>query len=211
MPHDPEVHEINITKKVEIEPDKKYEIKLDKTLIKRLPAPFTSKYSLEKSEDIFPGRYTRRSCIESHNFLEVFKECGDTFDYVYQFIPDEIMKKYSQNRTIGEVKECIYDMAKKGTQKTTECEFPCNDYGLSVIHSFNDRKDPRITAKYQVNIQYQKVDTYQTMEEKELYSWDQMLSEMGGLIGLIIGASALSVMEILVYLFLVIVDKLCCY
>lgn len=210
LPHDPKDHEIDITKKVEIEAYKKYEIKLDKILIKRLPAPFPSKCTFEKSEDIFPGRYTRRSCIESHNYLEVFKACGDIFDYVFLFIPDDLKRKYSQNRTIGEAKNCIWSMSEKGTQRTSECEFPCDDYGLSVIHSFNERKDPRIKAKYQINIQYQKVDTYQTMEEKELYSWDQMLSEMGGLIGLIIGASVLSVVEIFVYLFLVMVNKICC-
>ena len=211
LPHDPKVHEVDITKKVEIEPYKAYEIKLDKTLIKRLPNPFPSGCTFTKGEDIFPGRYTRRSCIESHNFLESYKVCGQALDYVDQFIPAEYKEKYAKNSSISEAINCIFGQGKKVTQKTKECGFPCDDYDLSVIHSFNERKDPSVKAKYQVSIQYQKVDTYQTMEEKELYSWDQMLSEMGGLIGLIIGASVISVVEVLVYFFLVLCNKCCIF
>lgn len=211
LPHDPKVHEVDITKKVIIEPNKAYEIKLDKTLIKRLPSPYQSHCTDDKGEDIFPGRYTRRSCIESHNFLEIYKICGQTLDYVDQFIPDHFREKYAKNSTISEAIGCIFGQGEKGTQKTNECQFPCNDYDLSVIHSFNERTDPKFKARYQVKIQYQKVDTYQTMEEKALYTWDQMLSEMGGLIGLIIGASVISVVEIFVYFFLVLCSKCCIF
>ena len=211
LPHDPKVHEVDITKKVEIEPNKVYEIKLDKTLIKRLPSPYPSDCTFDKGEDIFPGRYTRRSCIESHNFLEIYKVCGQALDYVDQFIPSEYKEKYSRNSSVDEAMKCIFGQGSKGTQKTNECRFPCHDYDLSVIHSFNERKDTEIKATYQVSVQYQKVDTYQTMEEKELYTWDQMLSEMGGLIGLIIGASVISVVEIFVYFFLVLCSKCCTF
>ncbi|XP_066927913.1 acid-sensing ion channel 2-like [Clytia hemisphaerica] len=210
LPQDPQVHEVDTTKKVELEPYKAYEIKLDKTLVKRLSTPFPSNCTYDKGEDIFPGRYTRRNCIESHNFLEIYKACGQITDYVDQFIPQEFREKYGRNDTsVEEARTCIFSQGSQGTKKTNECNFPCTDYDLSVIHSFNERKDPRIKAKYQINIQYQKVDTYQTMEEKELYPWDQMLSEMGGLIGLIIGASVISVVEVFVYFFLVFWKKLC--
>ena len=56
VPYDHSIHEIDITNKVDIEPHKTYEIKLDKTEIKRLPHPFPSNCSNSKGEDIFPGR-----------------------------------------------------------------------------------------------------------------------------------------------------------
>ena len=208
LPHDPRAHEVDITKQVKIQANKEVEIKLDKTIIKRLPAPYPSKCSDEKGEDIFPGKYTRRSCIESHNFIRMFQECGDTLDYVHQFIPEKVKKKYAKNQSIAEASRCIWAFGSRALQRTTSCGFPCNDYDLSVIHSTNELKGTK--SKYRIIIQFQKVDTYQTIEEKEIYTWDQMLSEMGGLIGLIIGASVISVVEILVYLFLVFLKKCCC-
>ena len=93
IPHNPEVTEIDVTNKVDIEPYKKYEIKIDKTILKRLPAPFPSNCSYEKLGDIFPGKYTRRGCIESYNYIEKYKTCGNTLDYARNFIPDDIKKQ----------------------------------------------------------------------------------------------------------------------
>ena len=208
VPHDHTIHEIDITNKVDIEPYKTYEIKLDKTEIKRLPHPFPSNCSNSKGEDIFPGRYTRRSCIESHNYIEMYKKCGDTLDYVRQFIPPDIKRKYKGNRTIKEAEMCIWRFGKGETQKTKNCAFPCTDLDLGVMPSFNERKKSRMTAKYRISLQYQRVDAYKVMEEKELYPWDQMACEIGGLIGLVIGASIISLVEIIAYFFLVIINKM---
>ena len=68
--HDPKVEEIDITGKIDIEPNKHYSLKIDKTIIKRLPAPFPANCSSSKDGDILPGKYTRHSCIESRNFIE---------------------------------------------------------------------------------------------------------------------------------------------
>ena len=122
LPHDPQVREVDTTKKVELEPYKAYEIKLDMTLIKRLPAPFPSNCTYEKGMDIFPGRYTRRSCIESHNFLEIYKACGQVLDYVDQFIPQEFRDRYGRNDTrVMEARQCIFSHGSQGTKKTNEC------------------------------------------------------------------------------------------
>ncbi|XP_066931745.1 acid-sensing ion channel 4-A-like isoform X2 [Clytia hemisphaerica] len=207
VPHDHTIHEIDITNKVDIEPYKTYEIKLDKTEIKRLPHPFPSNCSNSKGEDIFPGRYTRRSCIESHNYIEMYKKCGDTLDYVRQFIPHAIKKRYKGNKTIKEAEMCIWRFGKGETQKTKNCAFPCTDLDLGVMPSFNERKKGKSQTKYRISLQYQRVDAYKVMEEKELYPWDQMACEIGGLIGLVIGASIISLVEIIAYVFLVIVNK----
>ena len=45
------------------------------------------------------------------------------------------------------------------------------------------------------------------MEEKELYTWDQMACEIGGFIGLVIGMSILSLIEIIVYVCLLVARK----
>ena len=51
-----------------------------------------------------------------------------------------------------------------------------------------------------MSVQLQRVDTYKIMEEKELYTWDQMACEVGGFIGLIMGMSIISLVEIGAYI-----------
>ena len=96
IPHDPEIQEVDIRNEVDSEPLKHYKIKIDKTVVKRLPSPYPSNCTHEKAGDIFPGKYTRRSCIESHNYIEMYKKCGDTIDYVRQFIPKYILHAYKK-------------------------------------------------------------------------------------------------------------------
>ena len=46
------------------------------------------------------------------------------------------------------------------------------------------------------------------MQEKEAYSLQNMLAEFGGFLGLMIGASALSLVEICTYLTMAVLKKL---
>ncbi|XP_066925592.1 acid-sensing ion channel 5-like [Clytia hemisphaerica] len=207
LPHDHRIYEIDIVNKLDIEPYKTYEIKLDTTVIKRLPHPFPSKCASSKGDDIFPGKYTRRSCIESHNYIEMYKKCGDTLDYVRQFIPPDIKKQYKGNKTIREAEKCVWLFGKGETQKTKNCNLPCQELQLAITTSSSERKKDKSRTKYRISLQHQLIDAYKVMEEKELYPWDQMACEIGGLIGLAIGASIISLVEVIVYAFLVIVNK----
>lgn len=209
LPHDHEIHEIDATKKIDLEPEKHYEIKLDKTIIKRLPSPFPSNCTNKKLGDIFPGKYTRRSCIESHNYIEMFKKCGDTFDYIRQFIPNDIIRIYQRNRTISDVLTCLSQFGNSEVMKAADCAFPCEELDLDSISTFHERYPAlsETVETYHVSIQYQRVDTYKIMEEKKIYSWDQMACEIGGLIGLVIGASVISFVEIMAYCLLVLYNK----
>ena len=105
---------------------------------------------------------------------------------------------------------CVRRFEQGETKKTKACPFPCSDLDLGVTVSFNERQktsSKRKLSKYKVGLQYQPVDAYKVMEEKELYPWDQMACEIGGLIGLVIGASVISLVEILAYIFLVVINK----
>ena len=208
--HDHGVKELDVTRKVGIDPHKQYSIKVDKTYIKRLPAPFPSNCTREKGNDMFPGKYSRQSCIESHNFIQMYKYCGDTIDHARQFIPPEIKHVYHRNKTIGETVDCIRKFGGREVKeevKGTGCSFPCEDLDLNIVATTHDADDEHDTNRkevpkyeYLVSVQLQRVDTYKIMEEKELYTWDQMACEVGGFIGLIMGMSIISLVEIGVYL-----------
>jgi len=209
IPHDSAVKEIDLTKKVHLDPKKVYDIKIDKSLIKRLKAPFPSNCTYSKNRDIFPGKYSRRGCVESHNYINMFKACGDTLDYVRNFIPRDILTKYgNKKRSIKEVKDCIYKYSKKEADNSYDCPFPCESVDLSVLPvSHEEIRGSSAYTTYYVNIQLEHVDTIRTIEEKELYSWYQMTCEIGGFVGLVIGASLISCIEIIACLVLLIIQK----
>ena len=206
VPHDPEIHEIDLTTKVDLEPFKSYEIRMDKTIIKRLPFPYPSNCTNSNKGDIFPGKYTRRSCLESHKFIEMYKECGDTLDYIRKYIPDDIKRRYYRNITVKEAESCIWQVGKSETKTRKYCAFPCEELQLGTIVIANERDASKYRGNistYRISLQYQAVDSYKVMEEKPIYLWDQLASEVGGLIGLMIGASLISLVEIIAYIFLV--------
>ena len=79
--------------------------------------------------------------------------------------------------------------------------------------TFNERtrsmvkKDGDETV-YRIGLQYQNVDSYRLIEEKQLYGWDQILGEIGGLAGLVLGASIISLLEIFAFLLICFLQKL---
>ena len=89
------------------------------------------------------------------------------------------------------------------------CPFPCNELEISsfATHSrINEDYESLVDVEshnngtkhyYQVELQLQNVDSYKIMEEKVLYTWDQMACEIGGFLGLVMGASMLSMIEII--------------
>ena len=204
VPHDSQLLELDTTTMVPLEPERESFIKLEKTLVSRLPAPFPSNCTDHQDDYIYPGRYTRRNCVDSKNYLRMFKVCGAVTDHINQFIPTDVKEKYAKNRTIEEALFCIIMHIRNWNSETSECPFPCTSYDISVTQSSTAYKGE---TEYLILLQYQPVDFYRTVQERELYPWDEMLAEMGGLIGLIIGASVTSVIEILVYLCLIIWSK----
>lgn len=202
--HDSEIREIDLTGKVDLVQNKHYDIKLDKTYIKRLPAKYPTNCSSEKSGDIFPGKYSRYACIESRNYIQMYEDCGVTIDYVDEHIPKEIKEYYKRNKTIGEALLCMQSHLRKELNQSSHCPFPCEALDLNVISTVRDPLYENVVHSddYKLDIHFQRVDTYKVMEEKPLYTWDQMACEIGGFIGLVMGMSIISVVEVVAYIVL---------
>lgn len=221
LPHDPRITEIDFTKQVVLERGKSLYMTLESTLIKRLPSPFPSKCEDAAKNDIFPGDYSRRSCIESHHFISMHKKCGDTLDYARQFIPEHIKAKYSQNKSIKEIIECIVDFSDDSDSISSPvCPFPCEELELTTVNNFNKLRAVDVQTAvawannsmssyslYKIEFQYQRVDSQRIIEEMELYTLYQMACEVGGFISLVLGSSVLSFIEILSFFGLLIFDK----
>ena len=207
VPHDPRVTEIDLTKMITIETEKNYEIKIGKTYIRRKPQPYSDCTSKPTSEemDVFPGAYDRLTCIETYKQLTTFKKCGAIFDNFKSYLSDDFIKAHEKNLTIGEAKMCI--VRNVYSTKTPEhvCPFACEELSLNV-HSnmFASREGADV---YAFGIQLENVDTYTVLEEQPLYSAEQMSAEIGGFLGLVVGASMLSFIEIFACGFLFLMKK----
>lgn len=207
--HDPRIEELDMTNRVILEPAKTYELRIAKTVMKRLPSPYPSKCTDKKPNDIFPGKYTRRTCLESINYVNMFKKCGDVLDHHKEYIPADIVRQYKRNETIKNIMSCVHKFSKTQVEMTDDCPFPCEEMELQTMASFHEmsgKKDGE-NSIYRVDIQYQNVDSYRVVEEKMLFSWDQVIGEVGGLLGLVIGASFISFIEILAYLYLCCIQR----
>lgn len=202
--HDPDVTELEMTSRHIMEPMKTYQLQIKQTVLKRLPKPFPSNCMFSKPGVIFPGKYTRRTCIESLNYISMLKHCGDALDYPKKFIPDEILKEYRRNVTIDDAWKCMLMYSSKEVSDVSTCPVPCVELELQVTssHHMLDGKNDGPKDVYRIDIQYINVDSYRIVEEKQLYTWDQIAGEVGGFLGLVIGASFISVIEIILYLVL---------
>ena len=212
--HDPQIKEIDPTKKFLLDPNKIYDFKIGKTVIKRLPSPFPTNCTKEKLEDIFPGKYTRQSCIESIAYTSALVKCGGVYDYHKNFMQKDLLNKYMKhNGTVKQIFQCLLAESKKETISEVErCPFPCEELELQAIATFSERTPwmKEMDGKeevFRVSIQYQNPDSYKIIEEKQLYGWDQILGEIGGLVGLMLGASMISLVEIFTYIVLCILHK----
>ena len=198
IPHDPEITEVDLTKKVTLDAHKKYEITIAKTHLLRKPHPYSKCMSQAGSSelDVFPGAYSRRTCMETYKMMEAYKKCGDIFDYFKSFLPESIKRQYHQNKTVGDVTNCIARNINVDPPKDL-CPFPCKELSLTFSTSTNDKVTSLDPWSYQIEMQLDNVDSYTILEEQPLYSAEQMSAEIGGFLGLVVGASLLSVIELL--------------
>ena len=118
------------------------------------------------------------------------------------------------------------------------CPLPCHEvtYGFSVIPKPTDWLQPDeypleesdidgAAAKqcfnveignkptrffmYELHLQYQNPNIFTKIEEKELYPRNEMLGDVGGFLGLMIGASCISLLELIAFVMLAALKKCC--
>ena len=188
------------------------------TRVNRKEHPYPSKcINGGREKDLLPGIYSRRTCTETQIYKKVYEACGDTTDYMRPYMrqayqqdngaltPGKFINATHSNYTA--VSKCIKRMIDQmdNNQLRGGCPFPCKELEIATFathaemdEGYESLMDINVTKYYyQVELQLQNVDSYKIMEEKELYTWDQMACEIGGFLGLVMGASMLSMIEII--------------
>ena len=218
IPHDSDITEIDLTTSITLNPRRKNQLTMGLTRVNRKEHPYPSKcINGGREKDLLPGIYSRRTCTETQIYKKVYEACGDTTDYMRPYMrqayqqdngaltPGKFINATHSNYTA--VSKCIKRMIDQmdNNQLRGGCPFPCKELEIATFathaemdEGYESLMDINVTKYYyQVELQLQNVDSYKIMEEKELYTWDQMACEIGGFLGLVMGASMLSMIEII--------------
>ena len=221
-----------------ISPGKVNLLKLKKFVTKRLPSPFPSKCSNKSRYHYFPGDYNRETCLSVNRHIEIFRKYGILNDISEKYVTDVFKNNRNLSKVKKGFVEEFPRRYKEVGFNNNLCPFACYETTYEVISSLMDdtntknpqlhmpqfhydksenqsnhcvfinRNPSRTFATYHVQIEFQDKDFYQLSVEKELYPWDKMLGEIGGILGLMVGASALSFLELLIYIILRFVNAL---
>ena len=198
-------------------------IAIRKSIVKRKKSPFPSKClddDEQQFENIFPGRPSIDSCYSSCFFLNMYKKCFHVPPYMKPFMPTEKFPDQLDYPLWSYEKLCGHDLL-----SNCKCSLPCyKEYYKSNVmqtvwpqewHSQTFQELLRVDSMNDMNgsisiidirkrlvkvvIYYSDLAEY-SYEEKELYDIAAILSDFGGQMGLFVGASVISMVEIASFL-----------
>ena len=192
---------------------------LRKKKFKRLPSPYHSNCiieNLKKTVDFFPGSYTLNGCRFSHRARQVYEKCGFVMYVLDKYFP---YHEY-ESRTVD--RACFNNVAGKVVDdgNTGDCQPLCNEDVYEVealtevkwpIGSEMERmknitykafgfmpSDEYILSNFgRIVIGYNKFEE-KVVEEIEKQTIESVISSIGGLLGIFLGASFISLTEIFV-------------
>ena len=191
-------------------------IVIKKVKIVREKAPYPSNCTNDelKQLNFYPGNYTQQGCFDTAWSKVSYPKCGHVYDAMEPYFPKENYRKVEFNKT------CLDNLVLKQGYKYDVCPLPCHEVKFDIkvqtetkwplendLTAFrkmvSNMIESNVTDEYiysnfgKVLIAY---DTFDVVEyqEKPKYSTQKMLSDFGGLIGIYLGASLISMIEIFI-------------
>ena len=178
-----------------------YDLSIDQTDITRLQYPYVS--NCTSSSTISTFNYTVDECKTSCFLKEVHEKCGGLPDQSKMYIQ---MNSTDTNKTDAQIRECIYEKLKQRTFTKCTCQLPCRE---SIYEAKLDRKIEQKIRKAWMFAIYFKRKQIKSVEERPAYDGKYLLADVGGLVGLLVGMSVLSLVELVVYIALCVKHILC--
>ncbi len=194
-------------------------ITLKKYEMQRKPYPFPSECvdDGKKQHATYQGIYNVKICVTACLFTELYKKCGiGSTTKVFTGINHPVL----QNLTKNEKEQCSDRIYKEFDKAKCDCPTPCHEvlYDVKVIrkpwppawltkkykNSFAqalNKTESEISGEVLRN--FLKISIYfddfttTLVNEKEVYSYESLLSGIGGLMGLYLGASLISIIEMI--------------
>ena len=196
------------------------EVVLQKEIHHRLKAPYSTNCSSNKATPLlFPGRPTVNNCHYSCLLYELYKECDDVIIEARPFMSVETFPPKEEN--ISKFNLCFNDLYANSGSIQCDCHLPCYEEKYATKVSNTPLRKASFTAKMKtdlanaLNIQPDDFDIDQVKEhiirlsvyyesfttdtyiDHPLQDIEGLLCDFGGLMGLFVGASLISILEVL--------------
>ena len=182
-----------------------YDITVEKETIERLPAPYPSKCSSKKN--LFSDVYTVASCEEECLFNKLYQTCGDVPD-AWKTHLHSPAQPYQGHEFLNQA-ACIWhlmDMYGNG-ELSLGCQCPSACKVVSYKKYIKPNKMAEVRG-WNILLSYSPSRIETRIKEVPDFTLEEFLGAFGGIVGLCVGASLLSVIELLVYTTLYIVKKM---
>ena len=192
-----------------------FEVRIQVKTIDRLQFPFRSNCTNGENDlNVFPPPYTREKCAFTHRFYEVLSRCGSVPDHWKKYVKSHHKRGWDfdgGNRTDDNVLKCIhkhypsfeYLVDKVPTVSLKQCPLPCREIATeSAGKTTYMKKSNKSTIVL-------KIPSIRITEVHEIatYTSDNLLTDLGSWLGLLVGMSLLSLVEIVAFIYTVVKEK----
>ena len=207
------------------------EVAFQKKFYERLAAPYpTNCSSFSSIKNIFGGDYNVENCLTACFLLALYRKCGTASEKARYFMPANeypTLKNQSQNSL-----SCMNSVYMNASALACDCPQPCYEVkydtkvtvtplsgsaftpmlikelarilNISSLGADNDESYRPHIAR--LSVFYDSFDT-ETYIEQALYGAESLFSDFGGLMGLLLGASFISLLELVWLLVASLVNK----
>ena len=183
----------------------------DEKVIKRRPYPYPSNCSDGKNgESIFPGPYSLKKCADTCLIRSMMEVCGNVPD-VWRSIAAE-SGLHPTKKADEAVRKCILmenvhaRLKNQVNNSHCECQLPCEERLFS--HEITSYSTPGFPHTFWGLEFEHKSFKIEEIEEIPTYEGSKFWSDIGGWLGLLMGMSVMSVIEVIVYLTMKLVWRL---
>ena len=184
--------------------------KITKQLIDRLPE--ISNCSNDKNQEIsfITDRYSVQSCQLTCHAMGMLRKCGAVNDMWVNRIPQKHHRFFNRSRTDGEKRKCIrdyvhidYDYIAEGG--CSHCPQTCEETRFDLDLKM---KDPSIAEDLiSVRLYYPELEE-QHQHQRLMYTWYDFITDLGGFVGIALGASGISLLEVLLFMLFASLSKI---
>ncbi len=203
-------------------PGERVDVAIKQRTVKREKAPFPSKCSNKSSvKQVIGGPYTQKNCQSSCLLLQIYDRCGSVLEKGRPFMPINEYPNTDKYISKTQFDSCVQNVYQSMNFPSCDCPIPCTQVYYNTEVSRRPWRNSFIggevrggltnffnISREEVNIDFLKKNLIHlsvfhsdfmnvTIEEKELYNLESLFCDVGGLMGLLIGASVISLFEII--------------
>ena len=160
--------------------------------------------------NVFPSPYTRKKCELTHLFLKMLSHCDNVPNHWKQYVRPHHKKSWNYknyDRTDENIVDCLWtylddreELPQLGFER---CPLPCEE----VIYQTEFRQIANTSDTISAFYFSFRTKTITEVHEIAVYTTDDFFSDVGSWLGLLVGMSVLSLVEIVAFTYNVIKEK----